>query len=55
MSPPDTWRYVTPCCKTTCWNFRPTLGVYYCKDCRSRTTKLLDKKTDRRVMGVGKR
>lgn len=46
----DQWRYVTPCCETTAWAFRPTLGRYYCRRCTEPFVKLHDKKHDRETL-----
>lgn len=49
------WRYITPCCETTSWRWRSTLGMYYCYHCKSKSKTLIDKKTDTRVQSVGER
>lgn len=51
----DLWRYVTPCCGSTAWQWRSELGAYYCRSCREHRDALTDKKTDKRVQGVGQR
>lgn len=39
----DPWRYVSPCCRSTCW--RPTRGMYQCRNCGGHFDELRDKKT----------
>lgn len=48
------WRYVTPCCKSSDWTRRVTQGTYYCERCQTNSPTLIDKKTGKRVSGVGR-